>query len=134
MAKKPNHPVKRQVSAEATIQELVQKLKEEKIKFTNLFFEPEQQGMLTELIHNKARVMLTIKAVNENESYEPISAEGNIKSCTSKIDCQHPDFTGLRFSSSQIQELIEYQRAETELLITITQMQEELPFEEDQQE
>lgn len=88
------------------------------------------------MIKNEAgpKVMVTIDLPTPDKDFPPIQGQATLKKLSVHKTCDEPKLVGMQISTGQVAQAASYIRAEQELEVTIEQIENELPFEEDDTE
>jgi len=131
MAKKDKKKIVYQVTTTAVINKLDVACHKDNISFTSFNIEANDNEIMAEMVKTEAEVMILIAIKPKDKNFPDIEVKGQLKSFTINKTCDAPKIDGIQFSSSQVEQLTNYIRAEEEIQLTFTQLQQDLPFEED---
>lgn len=103
----------------------------DKVSFTALSLQPEENEVITNIVKTESPVRVCIDLPTPDENFPPVEVEGIMKGYKISKTCDAPDITGIQFSSGQVEQITNYIRSEQEIALTFTQIQKQLEFEED---
>ena len=104
---------------------------EDKISFTALHLSAKENEIMSRIIQDESAVSIVLDLPKPESSFPPIEVRGGIKKFTINKTCDSPSLIGVQFSSSQVQQLANYIRAEQEISLKIVQLQGKLFDEEE---
>ncbi len=122
------------IKTEAVINQLTIGKHEDKISFTSLHLNADENEIITRIVQDESPIALVIDLPKPDKNFPPIEVRGQLKKYTINKTCDSPNIIGLQFSSGQVEQLTNYIRAEQEIKLKIVQLQGELFGEEDPQE
>ena len=128
MAKKPKVNI---VTTEGVLKSVEVGIHKDKIAFESLSFTAEENEILTNIIKSEQSpdVRVTIALPGSDEDFPAIASEAILKSSKISKTCDAPALDGLKYSTDQISKLAGYVRSEAGIVLTIEQIQQELPLE-----
>lgn len=120
------------IQTTAVVNGLTIGIHEDKISFTSLSLTGDDNELISEIIQSESPVSLTISLQGKaDKKFPPVEVQGSLKKYTINKTCDSPDIKGIQFSTNQVQQLTNYIRSEEEIDLKLTQLQQELGFEED---
>lgn len=103
----------------------------DKISFTALSLDAEQNEIVTDMVQTESPIKLRVSLPGKADPKFPtIEVEGVMKKYTINKTCDNPNITGIQFSSNQVCQIANLIRAEEKINLTIIQMQQNLPMEQ----
>jgi hypothetical protein len=105
----------------------------DKLSFSTLSFNEEDNKILAHMVKNEEDVRVTIDLQKPDENFPAIQTDAKLKKCTINKTCDNPNLINMQFSSGQIAQLTNYIRAEEEIKLIIQQIQKGLFEKEEKQ-
>ena len=99
--------------------------------FTSFSSAAEDNEVMAERVKTEAEVLVKVGLETKDKNFPDIEVKGKLKSFTINKTCDAPKIDGIQFSSSQVEQITNYIRAEQEIILTFTQLQQELPFDDE---
>lgn len=121
-----------QIATTAVINSLKVGNHKDNISFTSFSIGAEDNEIIAEMVKTEAEVMVRIGLdidEKQKEEFPDIEVKGKMKSFVINKTCDAPKIDGIQFSSGQVEQITNYIRAEEEIILTFTQLQQELDFE-----
>ena len=108
---------------------------EDDISFTALDFSVEGDKVMRGIIKEAAPVamIISLSATEADPNFPPIRVEGFLSRLQINKTCDKPIIKKIQFSSGQAAQIHGYIRNEEEIKLKFVQIQESLPFEEDEE-
>lgn len=119
------------IKTKAVINSLTVGCHEDKISFTSLSLNADEDGVITDIVKSESDVMLNIDLEVPDPNFPAIEVKGKLKKFTINKTCDSPNMINIQFSSGQAEQLTNYIRSEQEIVLKFTKLQQELPFEEE---
>lgn len=118
------------VTAQGEITMLTVKPQADKIAF-NMELNAMDEALVKEMVNDECAVRLTIDYETPSNKFKPVVQEGVMKGHKVCKTCDNPNIKGLHFTGGQVEQLTNMLRGDEKCTITITRIQENLPFEQD---
>lgn len=118
------------VETTAVINQLTVGCHKDNISFTSLSLGGEENEIITDMVKNERDVLMTIALQMPDKQFPPIQVKGKLKGYSIAKTCDSPKLINIQFSSNQVQQLTNLIRSEEEIVLTFTECEPELDFEE----
>lgn len=119
------------IETTAVVNQLTVGAHKDKISFTSLNLQPEQNEIVTGMVKNERQVLMTISLDGPPDPKFPvIRVEGQMKGYKIAKTCDSPNVVNIQFSSDQVSRLTGYIRGEYLIVLRFQEKEPELPFDE----
>ena len=119
------------ITTTAVINSLKVACHKDDISFTSFNIDASDNEIMADMIKDEVDVMVKVGLEVKDKNFPDIEVKGKLKSFTINKTCDAPKIDGIQFSSGQVEQITNYIRSEQEIILTFTQLQQELEFDED---
>ncbi len=128
----PKDPVLgKSISATTLIANIDSGVHRDKLTFNQLNFASRDNGIASEMVKKEDNVLVTIDLLEPDKNWPKISGSAKIAKTNTSKTCDNLTFSGLQFSSKQVERIVNLIRAEEEIMLTVTVVQGEFEFQQD---
>lgn len=118
------------INTTAIVNQLTVGAHKDKISFTALNLEPEQNEIVADMVKNERSVLMTIAIDGAPDpNLPPIQVSGQMKGYKIAKTCDSPNVVNIQFSSNQVSQLTGYIRGEHIILLKFTEKEPGFDFE-----